>query len=390
MDELSTVLERILRETLLKIVISKPSPKTYKYRKIIATKKEGYYQFERFTETQVFHENIKSDHLAEKCKDVISEGFRQLNAWTLDTEYSVTISKRGRVFFDSRAAINSAPKIRIEHNRRKKYILQDGQYIAPLVDMGVLTEDGKVISSMQGKYRQINRFLEILDDEINDIENINVIDFGCGKSYLTFIVYYYLTKIRKISVNMIGVDLKSDVIESCNRVAKKYGYSSLHFEIGDICEYSPPFNVDLVVSLHACDTATDYALFNAVQWGAKMVFSVPCCQHEINRQLRPTHYSIFARHGIVKERFSALITDAIRSNLLECCGYKTQLLEFVDFEHTPKNLLIRAVLNPSITIKARKKALAEVEELIKEFGISPKFYVLLNESRFFRPIIELE
>ena len=389
MDELSTVLERILRETPLKIVISKPSPKTYKYRKIIATKKEGYYQFERFTETQAFHENIKFDHLAEKCKDVISEGFRQINAWTLDTEYSVTISKRGRVFLDSRAASNSAPKIRIEHNRRKKYILQDGQYIAPLVDMGVLTEDGKVISSMQGKFRQINRFLEIIDDEINDIEKINVIDFGCGKSYLTFIVYYYLTKIRKISVNMIGVDLKSDVVESCNRVAKKYGYSSLHFEIGDICEYSPPFNVDLVVSLHACDTATDYALFNAVQWGAKMIFSVPCCQHEINRQLCPTHYSIFARHGIVKERFSALITDAIRSNLLECCGYKTQLLEFVDFEHTPKNLLIRAVWNPSITTKARKKALAEVEELIKEFGISPKFYVLLNESRFFHPIIEL-
>lgn len=366
-----------------KIVISKPVEKAEAYRKIVMEKKGAYFQISRYTETQVFHENIPLDELGRTCCEMVRGRYLQVNGWGPDGEHIILLSRKGTCTYKRRKTgqTRQAGTQKAQgHNREKRYILEEGREVAPLVNMGIFTKDGKVVRSMYDKFRQINRFLEILDDEIEDWKggSLNVIDFGCGKSYLTFIVYYYLTRIKGIRANIIGLDLKADVIEKCNRSAKQYGYTDLKFELGDINGYRAPFDVDLVMTLHACDTATDYALFNAIQWKAKLIFSVPCCQHELNGQIQTRQFEILTRYGVLKERFSALATDAIRGNLLEYCGYKTQLLEFVDFSHTPKNILIRAVRRPMIPKGIREKALGEVERLLDEFGFQPTLYTLLG------------
>lgn len=254
--------------------------------------------------------------------------------------------------------------------------------IEPLIDLGVFTKEGKVVHAMYDKYKQINRFLEMVDDEADKLPRegpLHVIDFGCGKSYLTFILYDYLTAVKKREVRMVGLDLKADVIERCNQTAHKYGYDDLHFELGDVNGYRLEGGVDLVITLHACDTATDYALFNAVSWGARVILSVPCCQHELNGQMQSDRLSILIRYGVVKERTAALMTDAIRGNLLECCGYKTQPLEFIDLAHTPKNILIRAVKRAP-SQKAPAGVLEETESLMEEFSLHPTLYRLLKEA----------
>lgn len=376
--ELDQVIKEILENNIVKVVLS--NSKESKYKKIVVTKIEHGYQAEKFTETQAFHENIKGNQLAVYCYTCMDTGFKQLNAWDSEYEYSVKISKKGKVFANKTKSSVSV-KANSTNNRQKSYFLEEGTVIPPLVDMGIFSKNGKVIGSMYDKYRQINKFLQFIDEAIDRaaLKKLNIVDFGCGKSYLTFVVYYYLTYVKKIDVTMTGLDLKEDVIKKCQAAAKKYGYDKLSFKVGDVAVYESDIPVDMVITLHACDTATDYALYHAIRWNTKIIISVPCCQHELNAQIESDDFSIMTRYGLLKERTAAIMTDAIRANLLEYCGYKTQILEFIDFTHTPKNLLIRGV--KSNIAKAHKdKLLHEVKVLIEEYHLKPTLYELLKKE----------
>ena len=359
----------------VKIIISNGVTKTQDTKKIQIEKKEKFYQIAEFTDKQVFHKNVAEEEVEKFCITELNEKFLQLNAWGISSEIQIKLTKRRKIILGVKKADNKkmAEEVRA-NNRKKNYILEEGSVIEPLADMGIFTKEGKIVNSMYDKYKQINRFIEIIDDELKKkiITHLNIIDFGCGKSYLTFIVYYYLTEIKKINVNMIGLDLKEDVIKKCNRAAKKYGYENLSFELGDINGYLAPFKV----TLHACDMATDFALYNAINWGADYIFSVPCCQHELNSQIESERFSLMTRYGIIKERFAALATDAIRGNLLEYMGYNVNLLEFVDLSHTPKNILIRAVKNPNKAKEVKDKAIDEVRRMMEEYRLSQALYRL--------------
>ena len=394
MEERIERLGQIAEALPYKLILSKPAEKSADCHRIVIEKKDSFYQAAAYTEKQVFHRNLQVEelrgYLAEQAVNYL-----QVNAWDDEKEHILLCSKKGKVTYQTKKQQGVAARPQKEHNRKKKYLLPEGTVVPPLVDMGVFTAEGKVVKSMYDKFRQINRFLEIIEDGVRDYdgEELHIIDFGCGKSYLTFVLYYYFTEIRKQRVHIVGLDLKADVIEKCNTAAEKYGYDRLHFEVGDISGYHAQFPVDMVVTLHACDTATDHALFHAIQWNAGMIFSVPCCQHELNGQMQTEDYSLLTRYGIIKERFAALATDAIRGNLLEYCGYKTQLLEFVDFAHTPKNILIRAVRRNGAAAErtgtgsrvivprpVQDKYLGEVERMMEEFHLTPTLYQLLADS----------
>ena len=377
-------LQQLLQDKQERLIASRPVSGA-EYRKAEILWKNGYYQIARYTQKQVFHENVSEEELSAALLTLM-EQFYQLNTWGAEYEHMLMISSKGKVSYKRKKRSIQAgvakEQPQTQHNRKKNYLLEEGTVIPPLVDMGVFTKEGKIVRTMYDKFRQINRFLELVDDEVGrrNLKKLNVIDFGCGKSYLTFVLYYYLTQIRGLEVQMVGLDLKADVIEKCNAAAKKYGYDTLRFELGDINGYQCDFQVDMVVTLHACDTATDYALYNAVQWNAGMIFSVPCCQHELNGQMQAENLSLYTRYGIIQERMAALTTDAIRGNLLEVCGYKTQLLEFVDFAHTPKNILIRSVRRPMPVASVAKSMLAEAEAVMEEFHVEPTLYRLLKEA----------
>lgn len=384
MEALEDVIKEILKEDIVKIVISNKVNKDVTYNKINITLKEKnnneYYQMEKFTDKQVFHENIDKSQLESKLKESIENKYKQVSAWSETTTFDLKISKKGKIHLSKRKSDN-VKMVNKSHNKEKNYILKEGMIIEPLIDLGVFTKEGKVVKSKYDKYKQINRFVEIIDDEIkkNDYKELTILDFGCGKSYLTFVLYYYFVKIKNIKVKMIGLDLKKDVIKKCNDIAKSYNYENLHFELGDINGFKYNNKVDMVITLHACDTATDYALYNAIKWNSKMIFSVPCCQHEFNKDMKSEDLSILTRYGIIQERVAALMTDAVRGNLLESVGYKTQLLEFIDIAHSPKNILIRASKG-NVSKEKREKAIEEVNNLIKEFNFNPTLYKLLKED----------
>lgn len=374
------MLENIEIKNIIRGTISNPrnNSKYIKgYIRPVEIKGNSMMQIELFTKTQSFAHNYNYDEFSEIINTIMLDSFFQLNIITNKYNYSFKYTKKNHLLSNKIKNKEIKTLLNVSHNKQKKYILNDGNIIPPLVDLGVMTQDGKIVPSYYDKYRQINRFLEIIDDTIKAFkeQELNIIDFGCEKSYLTFIVYYYLVNIKNIKTNIVGLDLKADVIKKCNEIAKNYGYNSLNFEIGDISLYKPHFRVDLIITLHACDVATDYAMYHAIKLHSKYLLSVPCCQHEINNQIKKSS-SFLASYGIVKERMSALLTDTIRAKLLEYSGYNVDILEFVDFDASPKNLLVRA----KYTGNSNAKALDEVKQILDEFTIDQTLYKLLFKS----------
>lgn len=375
------MIENIKLEDIYKVILSIPY-KVSKYKKatikLISKKGELLFQIEKFTSTQAFHENIKLEDLDNALRKLFEEDFQEIQVFTKSHIYGFRKTAKGKVLTNKN--LNKEKVfVEVNHDRVKKYILEEGKPVLPLIDLGVMTPNGKVVKAHYDKFRQINKFLEILEDTIknDNITKLNIIDFGCGKSYLTFIVYYYLKFIKKIEVNMIGLDLKEAVIDKCNQIRDKYGYNNLDFQKGDISLYKPVDKVDMIITLHACDVATDFAMYHAIKLDVKYLLSVPCCQHEINMMLKKNSVPLLTNHGILKERFSALLTDSIRANLLDYFGYKTQIMEFVDFDSSPKNLLIKAIKTPNYK---NEKALEEVKEAIASLGIKQTLYKLLFEE----------
>ena len=354
MENLRRILQNYIEnnELILKVIASNPRDreKASKLRVRPIRGKEGlFYQVERFAGTKVFHTNLRPEELPDYLVRAAGEEFRQIELETQLHRTTALISKKGKVTVREKQV---SPQVRaddnLSHNRTKQYILPQDKPIPFLVELGVQTPEGKIVKARYDKFRQINRYLEFVRDILpclpqREGEPLTVIDFGCGKSYLTFALYYYLKVMNGYDIRVIGLDLKKDVMENCQALADKFGFTGLKFLVGDIASYNGTEQADMVVTLHACDTATDYALAKAVKWNARVILSVPCCQHELNRQIKCGELEPLLKYGIIRERMAALMTDALRANLLEEQGYETQLLEFIDMEHTPKNILIRAV-----------------------------------------------
>lgn len=312
--------------------------------KPVLLKGEKHLQFTYTVGTKVLHENLPPEEAGTKLLSLMEELFKQGLMQTEEADYQIFMDKKGQASVLTKAP--TKPRVQLEHNRKKAYILKEGTPIPFLVELGVMNPQGKVLAAKYDKFRQINRFLEMIDDVVPYLKRdrkLRIIDFGCGKSYLTFALFHYLVHVQALDAEIVGLDLKTDVISHCNALAERLGYGQLRFLVGDISRYDEVDQVDMVVTLHACNTATDAALEKAVRWGADVILSVPCCQHELFGQVRSEPLSPMLGHGIIKERFAALATDSVRAHLLELVGYKTQILEFIDLEHTPKNLLIRAV-----------------------------------------------
>ena len=391
MSDLQSLFTDCLNETLIRVILSNPSSKDGVIKicaRPVLKNKSLLFQIEEYTKTQVFHKNLTAgdagSYLTGKLSSDASSQTAEFKNALVETKSftaNVLVSKKGTITIKKKMNTSTKqPKISLSHNRKKKYILEEGIPVPFLIDLGVMTQNGNIVNAHYDKFRQINRFLEYIEDILPSLptgRELRILDFGCGKSYLTFAIYYYLKVLKGYPVRITGLDLKEDVIRHCNELAVKYGYDKLEFLCGDIAYYDGCSQVDMVVTLHACDTATDYALAKAVGWGAKVILSVPCCQHELNKQMKSDNLSILTRYGIVKERTAALMTDAIRGNLLTESGYRTQLLEFVDLSHTPKNLLIRAVRS-MIPASAKKQARAEVDAIEKEFGLQPTLDTLLH------------
>jgi SAM-dependent methyltransferase len=346
------LLDLCLGEQLIDLTISNPKKKNIENQPIkikvrpVILKDHLEYQMSEYIGTKVFHQNYDKQQLTKKVICLLTDDYKQAQFTMTDATAQILSGKNGNMNVKYKKTAKTREQKELSHNRTKKYILSNEQPVPFLIDLGVMTSDGKIITQKYDKFRQINRFLEFIEDIIPMLDKNHeqtIIDFGCGKSYLTFAMYHYLKEIKGYDIRIIGLDLKEDVINTCNALKDKYHYDKLDFYKGDIASYTDVDHVDMVVTLHACDTATDHALFKAVKWGAKVILSVPCCQHEANAMIQSEMLAPVLKYGILKERMSAIFTDAIRAEILEGQGYDTQIIEFIDLEHTPKNLLIRAV-----------------------------------------------
>ncbi len=353
MDKLRELFEELLNRELVQLVLSNTRDAAQgskvKVRPVLI-KEALFFQETLYRGTQVFHANYGKSEMVERLLELMTELFCQAQISGSGEETTVLVSKKGKITIKRKKNVpsvtQSTKERSLSHNRVKQYILQEGEPVDFLVGLGVQTPDGRIAKAKFDKFRQINRYLEFIEDILDKLptdRTIRIIDFGCGKSYLTFAMYYYLHDKQGRDIQVTGLDLKKDVIKHCNELAEKLHYDKLKFEQGDISSFEGADKVDMVVTLHACDKATDYALEKAVKWGASVIMAVPCCQHELNGQIHCDTLQPLFKYGIIKERMAALITDAVRANLLEQNGYDTQILEFIDMEHTPKNLMIRAV-----------------------------------------------
>lgn len=341
------LLELIQQKKLVSATISQPRKKSDGLKRIklkpVEIKGQYHIQLEYQFERILKHENVLLENFC-SVLDSIFKKFRQFHGQFTDRTIQVQLSKKNKVFWKEEKT-ESIKEVSLSHNRKKNYLLDESTPYPFLVRLGVQTPDGKVKKQKYDKFRQINRFLEFIDDSLDYLpkdRQIRILDFGSGKSYLTFALYHYLKMEKGLDIKVTGLDLKKEVIEECNKIAKDLQYDHLEFLVGDISDYHDETSVDMVVTLHACDVATDMALARAVKWGAKVILSVPCCQHELNSQLNAPQLEIMTQHGLIKERFAALATDSIRAEILKLVGYEVQLMEFIDMEHTPKNILIRA------------------------------------------------
>lgn len=370
-----------LKDKIKKLSFSDKKDKAFEYSKITArpfvSKKGTMWQLEKYKNNQVFHKNLSERDFLSWCENVGKSNFKQacLTAEGTTVQYTLFPDKTKR-----KLSGNDIAEVALQsHNKEKNYILPQGANIPPLVDLGIFSKDFKIIKSKHDKYKQINRFIEIIDDSFSKMNKneVTILDFGCGKSYLTFIVYYYFTEIKKVKTKVLGFDLKEDVVKRCNETAKKYGYDNLNFYVNDVTKgevYSG--NVDMIITLHACDIATDFALYHAISHKVPHIFSVPCCQHEINASIKKGgDFDLLLSHGLIKERFSALLTDSIRAEILKQCGYEVDVIEFVDFSHSPKNLMLRCRIK-----KETKPDLSEIKKLMERYSFNQKLYDLINQQ----------
>lgn len=377
MDQVLNVIKKMIDDDfLISGVLSSLKNKELDFRRVdikpVEIKNLIYYQFTYDCKPKVLHKNLPAQEALEEIERLLRDVFKQGIFFTSEADYQVFISKKKKASLLKKKA--SKNRVDISHNRKKRYILEDGQPIDFLIRLGVMSDKGRVLAKKYDKFKQINRFLEMVQDVIpslNKDKAISIIDFGCGKSYLTFALYYYLVKLLGYDVKIIGLDLKMDVINFCNEVAEDLAYTGLKFLHGDIKDYENFNDVDMVVTLHACDNATDAALVKAINWNSKIILSVPCCQHEFYDKIKSPVLEPMLKHGIIREKLSSLVTDSLRANVLEILGYQVQLLEFIDMEHTPKNILIRAIK----TGKAfNPNALREYKEF-KEFWNLRDIYI---------------
>lgn len=379
MNDIKKLMDENLNRDFVGATLSNPKEKDgikkVKVRPILK-KDLLLFQCETHQNNQVFHKNCEAGEAAILLSEYMKQ-FKQMQMDTKQAKYTVLVGKKGNVTIQKKKQQGCVKEVDLSHNRSKNYILQEGIAVPFLQDLGVMTSDGKIVRTKFDKFRQINRFLEFVEDilpQLDKTKEITILDFGCGKSYLTFALYYYLHELKCYDIRIIGLDLKSEVIKKCNELSQKYGYEKLHFSEGNIADYTGVDEVDMVVTLHACDTATDFALDKAVGWNAKVILSVPCCQHELNAQMQNELLSPVFKYGLIKERMAALLTDAMRAEYLEGCGYETQILEFIDMEHTPKNILIRAIKT------GKKKQNAEnMKALEKFFHVKPTLGILLEK-----------
>lgn len=383
--ELNQELNALVNERLLRVIISNPRLRSedgiakIKIRPVLIAG-DVRYQVTEYVGTQVLHTNYERQEVVTYILNMVQYSFKQCEILTPDVTTNILVSKKGKITISKKR--NKMQQIAKDgvgiqsHNRKKNYILQEGIAVPFLIDLGVMNVKGEVLKQKYDKFKQINRFLEFVRDVLPALprnRELQILDFGCGKSYLTFALYYYLHELQGLDVSITGLDLKKAVIEKCNQLSNTYGYDKLIFKMGDIAQYQSEQNhVDMVVTLHACDTATDYALCKAVRWGAKVILSVPCCQYELNGQIANELLQPIFKYGILKERSAAIFTDAIRAEVLRTKGYQTDILEFIDMEHTPKNLLIRAVLdNETGDAEA-------LNRLVQAFGLRPAILELME------------